>query len=188
MINFSSLTGRIDKKRLFMVVLALLLILNIGRLAMGYYQNQKEEVKSRIGLLNQYRKVVVMQPQLKKRVTELEKRAEQIDRYLFSGSSVEEISSAMQIMLQNKVADAGLEPESIRPMRQGGNVKPGEIEDLVIKMRLSGSLDQFVDFLANLYRSSKLIKIETFSLKPYKAGLKISLDVKGFYHLAQPGS
>ena len=188
MINFSSLTGRIDKKRLLMVVLALLLILNIGRLAMGYYKNQKEEVESRIGLLNQYRKAVAMQPQLKKRVKQLEKRAEQFDRYLFSGSSVEEISSAMQIMLQNKVADAGLEPESIRPMRQGASGKPGETEDLVIKMRLAGSLDQFVDFLANLYRSRELIKIETFSLKPYKAGLKISLDVKGFYHLTQPSS
>ncbi|MEA3548132.1 MAG: type II secretion system protein GspM [Thermodesulfobacteriota bacterium] len=188
MINFSFLTGRIDKKRLFMVVLALLLILNIGRLSLGYYQNQKEEVENRIDLLNQYRKAVVMQPQLKKRVAQLEKRSEQIDRYLFSGSSVEEISSAMQILLQNKVADAGLEPESIRPMRKGANVKPGEIADLVIKMRLVGTLDEFVDFLANLYRSSELIKIETFSLKPYKGGLKISLDVKGFYHLAQPDS
>ncbi|MEA1947251.1 MAG: hypothetical protein U9N83_08105, partial [Thermodesulfobacteriota bacterium] len=52
-IIFSFLTGRFYKKRLFMVVLALLLILNIGRLAMGYYQNQKEEVENRVGLLNQ---------------------------------------------------------------------------------------------------------------------------------------
>lgn len=168
-----------------MVVLALFLILNIGRLAMGYYQNQKEEVESQVGLLNQYRKAVALQPQLKKRAMQLEKRAKQFDRYLFSGSSVEEISSAMQIMLQNKVANAGLEPESIRPMRQGAKGKPDETEDLVIKMRLSGSLDQFVAFLANLYRSRELIKIEAFSLKPYKGGLKISLDVKGFYHLVQ---
>jgi Tfp pilus assembly protein PilO len=176
--------SRIDRKKMLVLVGVVLLLLNVARLARNYYIDQKEEVKSRINLLDQYKQAAARLPGLKKRVKQLERKNKQFDKFYFSGSSEEEISSAMQIELQKKVSSAGLEPESIRPIRRGR--KSGSSEEIMIKLRLNGNLDQFLDFLADLYGSKKYFKMESFTIKPAKADkLKIFLEFKGFYHLEQ---
>ena len=53
-------------------------------------------------------------------------------------------------------------------------------------MRLAGTLEEFISFLGNLYKSGNLFKIESFTLKPYKkTELKIFLDMKGFYKIVK---
>jgi hypothetical protein len=90
----------------------------------------------------------------------------------------------MQIMLQELVTKAGLEPESIRPMVSGTQKGPRDFHEISIKIRLAGTQSQFVDFIAQLYRSDKLFQVESFTLKPYKKSeMKIFIDLKGFYTL-----
>ena len=174
--------SRTDRKKLLVIAGLALLLLNLGRLGRNYYIDQKEEISSRINLLNQYQQVAARLPALKKRVRELEKRNRQYEKFFFTGLSQEEISSAMQIELQQKVSRAGLEPESIRPIRKGS--KAGSAEEIVVKLRLSGTLDQFLDFLADMYKSKKFFKMESFTIKPSKGDkLKIFLEFKGFYRL-----
>ncbi len=180
--SFLDFIGRIDRKKLLLVIGVVLLLLNIGRLARSYYIDRKEEVNSQINLLAQYKQAAARLPDLQKRVKQLEKKNQQFAKFYFIGSTEEEISSAMQIELQKKVSSVGLEPESIRPIRRGS--KSGSSEEIVIKMRLNGNLDQFVDFLVSLYGSKKFFKMESFTIKPAKADkLKIFLEFKGFYHL-----
>ncbi len=174
--------NRLDRKKLLIIVGVVLLILNVGRLGRNYYTSRKEEVSSRINLLNQYKRDVARLPGLKKRVRQLERENQQLEKFFFTGSSEEEISSAMQIELQKKVSSVGLEPESVRPVKKAG--KPGSAEEIVIKLRLNGNIDQFVDFLTDLYGTKKLFKLESFTIKPVKADkLKIFLEFKGFYRL-----
>ncbi len=181
MFNF---INRFDRKKMLIVVGVVLLVLNVGRLGRGYYFDQKEEVNSRINLLVQYKQAAARLPGLKKRIAQLERQNQQYEKFFFSGSTEEEVSSAMQIELQKKVSSAGLEPESIRPMGKGS--KGEQTEEIVVKLRLSGNLDQFLDFLTDLYTSKKFFRMESFTIKPAQAGqLKIFVEFKGFYRLEQ---
>ncbi len=174
----------LDRKVLLLSLGALLLALNLGRLAWGTYSNQIDEAEARMALLAQYESAVEELPNLKKRVGRQKQRAARLEKYLFSGESEEEVSSAMQIVLQEKVTKAGLEPESIRPLVSGKKNLNREFNEITIKIRLAGTLEHFVVFLADLYRLDKLFQIESFTLKPYKKNeMKIFLDLKGFYSI-----
>lgn len=175
----------LDRKILLLVFGGILLLLNIGRLSMQAYSNQITEVEEKQNILSQYQKTVQQLPALKKRVAYLTQKAQTVDRYLFNGTSDEEVSSAMQIMLQEQVTKAGLEPESIRPLVSRGNKNVGHnFHEISIKLRLSGTQSQFVDFIAALYRSDKFFQVESFILKPYKTTeMKFYIDLKGFYSL-----
>ncbi len=64
--------------------------------------------------------------------------------------------------------------------------KEKEIHDIAIKLRLAGDIQGFLEFLAGLYRSERLFVIDNFVLKPDRNGkLKILMDLKGFYRLAE---
>ena len=183
--NFKQLLSRFQNKTLLIAFAAILLVLNIGRLAIGYYNDRQEEVMNKIALLEQYRDSTQILNQLKSRVTTLERQKQMLDRYFFTGSSEEEVSSAMQIQLQEQVINANLEPEFLRPVRRGDTGKGKEFDEISINVRMSGSLDSFVAFLKNLYKSKNLFKIVSFTLKPYKnTELKIVLEVKGYYKLS----
>lgn len=174
----------IDRKILLFVIAGLLLAVNLFRLAANTYSNQVEEVEARKNLLAQYQSTVNKLPNLKKKVARLEQRATSLERYLFRGSSEEAVSSAMQILLQEMVTKAELEPESIRPMMSGTRTVARDYYEIAIKIRLGGTLNQFMDFMVQLYRSDKLFQIESFTIKPYKkTEMKIFLDVKGYYTL-----
>ncbi|MBI5557598.1 MAG: type 4a pilus biogenesis protein PilO [Deltaproteobacteria bacterium] len=174
----------LDRKILLLGAGSLLLLFNIARLGWGFYTDQLAEAEAKQSQLTQYRDTVEQLPSLKKRVARLKQKSANLEKYLFKGNSEEEISSAMQILLQEQVTKAGLEPESIRPMVSGSKTASHDFHEISIKIRLSGTLSQFVDFVAQLYRSDKLFQIENFTLKPFKKSeMKIFIDLKGFYTL-----
>lgn len=174
----------LDRKTLLLSIGALLLLVNLFRLAWGAYTGLTQDVEANRELLTQYQTTVSELPNLKKRVGRQKQRAIQLEKYLFSGNSEEEVSSAMQIMLQEQVTKAGLEPESIRPMATGKKNPIRDFNEIEIKIRLAGTLNQLMDFLSELYKSDKVFQVESFTLKPYKKNeMKIFLDMKGFYSL-----
>ena len=94
----------------------------------------------------------------------------------------------MQLKLQEHISTSGLVLETLRPTFQRDKAKDKDIGEVQIKMRLSGSLDEFARFLASLYKSKHLFHIESFTLKPFRgAGLKIFIDMKGFYMATENG-
>ena len=172
----------VDRKAMLLALGGLLLLFNIVRLSWGAYSDQNAELAAKQNLLEQYQDTVASLPALKKGVARLKQRSARLEKYLFAGVSEEEVSSAMQIMIQEQVTRAGLEPESIRPLITGGKSAPRDFHEIAIKIRLSGTMSQFMDLISRLYRSDKLFQIESFTLKPYKkAEMKIFLDIKGFY-------
>ncbi len=174
-----------DRKALLLALGALLLLFNLGRLAWGTYQGQLEELQAQRDLLDQYQETVSSLPVLKKKVARLQQRANQLKKGLFVAVSEEEVSSIMQIMLQELVTKSGLAPESIRPLVTGGKSAPRDFHEIAIKMRLSGTMNQLMAFISDLYRSDRLFRVESFTLKPYKkAEMKVFLDIKGYYALA----
>ncbi|MFZ5760632.1 MAG: type II secretion system protein GspM [Thermodesulfobacteriota bacterium] len=180
----------LDRKALLLAIGALLLLFNLGRLAWGTYEGQLEELQAQRGLLDQYQETVSSLPVLKKKVARLQQRANQLKKGLFVAASEEEVSSIMQIMLQELVTKSGLAPESIRPLVTGGKSAPRDFHEIAIKIRLSGTMNQFMAFISDLYRSDRLFRIESFTLKPYKkAEMKVFLDIKGYYALSgQPAT
>ena len=179
---------RFDRKVILLVSVALLLLLNLVRIAGGYYKEQVTEVETQQALLSQYQATVKKLPDLKKRVGSLERRAAFLEGYLFTGNSVDDISSAMQIMLQKMVTDSGLDPESIRPIIKGKKGQEGKYEAIEIKIRLAGTMPQLVDFLGRFYKNKKLFVVESFTVKPYKkTQLKVFFDIKGFYSIKAAG-
>jgi hypothetical protein len=53
---------------------------------------------------------------------------------------------------------------------------------MVVKMRLTGTMTEFLDFMKRLYGDEKFFKVEKVTMRPFrKAGLKIYLEIKGYY-------
>jgi len=182
--RLSQLLGRYRSKPLLIAAALLLFVLNLGRLAVDYYEKQQEEVASKIALLDQYQTATRKLVQLQRNVPQLEEHKQQLEEYLFSGESEDKITSAMQIKLQEQISKAGLELESLRPTVLDNKNKGKGYGEIPIKVRLSGTLNQFIDFLADFYRTKNLFRIESFTLKPYKqAELKLFIEFKGFYKL-----
>jgi Tfp pilus assembly protein PilO len=168
-------------------LVGVLLVLNIGRFAYSRYQEAREGIESKQALLDQYKISTKSLDSLREKIRQLEDRRRQFDGYLFTGTDKEDIASAMQLKLQELLGAAGLTPESLRPLSKSGgkddNKRYGEV---VVKIRLTGELDNFMKFLASLYRLDYLFKVENFTLKPFKkTELKVFLELKGFYHLAE---
>ena len=73
-------------------------------------------------------------------------------------------------------------------MTRGGgdrDEKDNPVREVVINMRLSGTLEGFLELIAELYRSDLLFKVDSFVLRPFKGTeMKILLDITGFYRLA----
>jgi hypothetical protein len=187
MINVQVFIHKIRSKPFLIGLAVALLLLNAARLLVNYYQDRQLQVESRVALLQQQQHSLEKLDDLRKSVAALEARKEQLRHYLFIGESEERIASAMQITLQEKVSKAHLEPESLRPILRGGDKgEEKKIQDISIKLRLSGDIQGFLDFIAELYRSDSFFLIENFVLKPDRQNkLKILMDLKGFYQLSQ---
>ena len=182
-----------DRKTLLYAVAGLLLLLNLGRFGWLAVAGWQESIDDRVTLLVKYRKAVGRIDSLKGEVTMLERQHQTLTSYLFSGTSEEEAASAMQVVLQDEVVKAGLEPEMLQPTtgeaanKPEAGKKPG-LSAITIKLRLGGTLNNFAQFIQGLYRAKKLFTIENCTIKPYKKDdLKIYLEVKGYYAPA-PGA
>ena len=74
----------------------------------------------------------------------------------------------------------------IRQKKEAGHEKGEDtpvLGEVVIKARLAGTLMQFMDLISEIYKGKEFFKIENFSLKTYKNGLKIFIDLRGYYIL-----
>ena len=181
----TDLLQRIDRRLLLAGVAGLLLLLNLGHYATQALHGWQERIDQQELLLAKYRKASGGIDNLKRGVALLEQHQQQLQASLFSASSEEEVASSMQILLQELVVKAGLEPEFLQPVKGGSSPdKDQPFADITVKLRLSGSLNNFVAFIQHLYGTQRLITVESFSLKPFRGSeLKIFLEVKGYYSL-----
>lgn len=172
-----------------LVVVGILALLNVGRLAVGKYHEVFEGIESKQALLDQYRISTQNIEALRLRIKQLEDRRRQFNKYMFTGTSKDDIASAMQLKIQELLGAAGLSPESLRPVVKGREKGDDKIYgEVTVKIRLSGELEGFMKFLSSLYRLNYLFKIENFTLKPFKnRDLKVFLELKGYYLLAEAG-
>ncbi|MHB8149724.1 MAG: type II secretion system protein GspM [Desulfobulbia bacterium] len=179
---------RFERRHLLAGAAAVLLVLNLGSWAMGYLDARQEELADRMEMLAQYREAVQRLPEIEDRVAVLSRQQQQLESFLFQGENEEKIASAMQIMLQSEVSNAGLEPEFIQPMRAGEGGDRKEHGEIAIKMRMSGALNDLGRFLHSRYASKQFFRIESLTIKPFRPGeLKISLDVRGYYKIGKEG-
>lgn len=181
---------RFDRRYLLAGVAAVLLVANLGSWGLSYLDSRQEVLAERMDMLAQYREASQRMPEIEERVALLSRRQQQLESFLFQGENEEKIASAMQIMLQSEVTNAGLEPEFIQPVRagEGGGGDRKNHGEIAIKIRMSGALNDFGKFLHSRYASRQFFRIESLSIKPYRPGeLKISLDVRGYYKVAKEG-
>ena len=104
-----------------------------------------------------------------------------LDSSLLKGKSKDVARSTMQIQVQSMLTSSGLEPESLRPVtaRESGNET---IHSVLLKLRLSGSIEQFQKFLTTLYKADTFFHIEGLTIKPFKHNqLKIYMDLRSYY-------
>lgn len=186
--DISRFFSRFERRSLLIAAAVLLLLLNLGRWAAASYQARQVELESNTARLEQYLAVTEKTEELENRLEQLLRQKGQVEKYFFSGETADKIASAMQIRIQSMVTKSGLQSESIRPLRQGKDEGRGKDEagqplgEVLIKARLAGTLSQFMDFVAEIYRGREFFKIENFSLKPYKnSGLKIFVELRGYY-------
>ncbi|MGV1100717.1 type II secretion system protein GspM [Thiovibrio sp. JS02] len=182
--------NRFERRHLLVGVAAVLLLLNLGRWGVDYVNARQEELAGRMDLLAQYQEAVRRLPEIERRVSLKSRRQQQLEALLFAGDSEEKIASSMQISLQSQISKAGLEPEFIQPVRSGGGqaIDRQGHGDLAIKIRMSGSLNDFAKFLQILYASNQLFLIENYTIKPFSQGeLKIFMEVRGYYKISKTG-
>lgn len=171
-------------RTVLIVVAAVLLAANVVRLLYAARRNMVAGIESKVATLESARRQKAALARLASGRKALEARAAAVEKQLFSGAGEEEVASAMQIRLQKMVAASGIESESIRPVPAA--LKPGEKEGvlipMVVKMRLTGTMTEFLDFMKRLYGDEKFFKVEKVTMRPFrKAGLKIYLEIKGYY-------
>ena len=185
MSRFTQLISSLRTRKSLLIIAVLLLSINIFRVTTNHFNQQQEAILDQTTKLEQYRIATRKLVEMRGKVAWLNKQNKEMDSYLLGGKSEEKIVSDMQITLQEQITKAGLAVESLRPIRRPDRAKAKDIDygEVTIKIRLSGTLNQFIDFLAQLYQSKSLYHVESLTLKPYKKGLKFFLDVKGYYKI-----
>lgn len=179
---------RFQRRSLLVAAAVLLIIVNLGVWVNDTYDIRQQEVESKAAQLSQYQLVIGKGKAVDERLEQLLVLEKQAGQYFFTGEDDNKISSAMQLRVQALVAKAGLQAESIRPTMRKSDLKQdkeGEgavLGEVLIKVRLAGTIDEFLDFLAELYRGKEFFEIESISLTPYRnTGLKIFIELKGYY-------
>lgn len=182
---------QIGSRGLLLSMVGLLLFVKLGLQLQDAYQADQADLASRQASLARYQKLTGKFPELQDQLQRLTAERERLGGILFTGSSEENIISAMQLDLQALVTTAGLEAETIRPIKQknaqslGGETGLGEV---AIKVSLNGTLAECLSFLAELYGSGKFYKVEAVTLSPYKkTDLKILIDLRGYFITTAPG-
>ncbi|HFQ81183.1 MAG TPA: hypothetical protein ENK33_07415 [Desulfobacterales bacterium] len=185
--QISQILSQLRSRNGLIAIAVLLAVLNIGRLAISRYDDIMTGIQTKRALLDQYRTTTGNLDKLKKKLKELEGRQRQFDARLFTGNSAGEITSVMQIKLQDILHQAGLSPESLRPSYRSIQDKNKIYGEVLVKIRLTGRLDNIVKFLALVYKSNYFLKIDNFTFKAFRNDqLKVFIAIKGFYRLAKP--
>jgi len=188
--NITRFLSRFERRSLLIAVAVALAVLYLGVWAVDSYKARQADLESKRTRIEQYNDIAGRTGELEERLKSLNRHKTKIEKYFFSGATDDEIASAMQVRIQALVSRAGLQAESIRPIRQKKQVAPEKGEgapvfgEVAIKVRLVGTLMEFMDFISELYKGKEFFKVETFNLKPYRnTGLKIFVDLKGYYIL-----
>ena len=180
------------------VLVSLTVVLLCAKLVMGVwdsYQADQVVLETRKTSLARYRTLTARAPELRLRLEQLTAEQDKLGKFLFSGPNEESILSGMQLDLQALVTTAGLEAETIRPIKQKNeqkNEKDGQkgvsdMGEVVIKANVNGTLDQYLALLAELFSSGKLYRIEAVTLAPRKkSDLKIGIDLRGYFVTTAP--
>lgn len=171
-----------------LTIVGLLVLLNGVRLLNGKYAEIVQSVESKQALLGQYRMSTKDIDAVRTKVQQLETRKKQFESHLFHGETEKDVTSAMQIKLQEILAKVGMTPESLSPATKGGKDNSGNpYGEVLIKIRLGGTLENFIKFLAELYKMEYLFRVENFTVKPFKKeDVKIFLELKGYYRTTEP--
>ena len=170
-----------------LVIVGLLVLLNAVRLINGKYDDILQGVESKQALLGQYRMSTKDIDSLRTKIQQLESRKSQFETHLFRGETEKDVTSAMQIKLQEVLGRVGLSPESLSPATKGGKEDGTAYSEVVIKIRLGGTLENFMKFLAELYKMDSLFRVDNLTIKPLKKEeVKIFLELKGYYRLNDP--
>lgn len=171
---------RLDRKTVLVALASLFLAVTLMRFAVGMYQEKVFDIEAKEAILFSQQKSSRKLPSLQKEKALLEREVKRTAAFLFHGPQVDTVTSTMQILLQSMITKAGLEPESLRPL--GAQTHKGDLSTIAIKMRLNGSLDNFAEFLADLYGNEKFFLVENCTIKPdKKKGVKVFMDLKVFY-------
>ncbi len=129
MINIALIIERLRTRRALITIALVLLALNLFRIVYDHFEERDTEISSKIELLQQYRKSTLKLAETKTRVALLSSRKDQLDSYLLSGKSVEEINSDVQIKLQELITSSGLSVESLRTVKQRYSQKDKDQDD-----------------------------------------------------------
>jgi hypothetical protein len=167
-----------------LVVVGLLVLLNGVRLINGKYADILQGVESKQSLLGQYRMSTKDIDSVRVKTQQLEVRKTQFETHLFRGETEKDVTSAMQIKLQEVLGRVGMNPESLSPVSKGGKDDGKPYGEVIIKIRLGGTIEGFVKFLAELYKMDYLFRVENVTVKPLKKDeVKIFLELIGYYRL-----
>lgn len=175
---------QIGSRGLLLGLVGLLLLVKLGLNMQDSYKTAQDDLEKRQASLTRYQKLTGKIPELKSQLQRLTAERERLDKILFTGSSEENIISAMQLDLQALVTTAGLEAETIRPVKQKNAQEGGEpgLGEVAIKATMNGTLASYQAFLAELYRSDRFYKVEAVTISPYKkSDLKILIDLRGYF-------
>jgi len=163
-----------------LVIVGLLAFLNAVRVINGKYTDALQGMESKQALLGQYRMST-------KDIDAVRTKVQQLETHLFRGEAEKDVTSAMQIKLQEVLGRVGMNPESLSPVTKGGKDDGNPYGEVIIKIRLGGTLENFIKFLAELYRMEYLFRIENVTVKPLKKEeVKIFIELKGYYWLNEP--
>lgn len=184
--SISRILHRVGSRGLLLGVVGLLVLIKLGLWLQESYQADQAELDNKKASLVRYRKLSGKIPELRSQLQLLDIEREKLGKNLFTGPSEENIISAMQLDIQALVVTAGLDAEAIRPLKQKSAMQVGgdssALGEVAIKASLVGTLTEFQAFLAELYRSPKVYKIEALTLTPFKkTELKISIDLRGYF-------
>jgi len=180
-----------NPRRVLIGIALVLLLVNLYSWLGGHYRTMKVDVDSKVALLESYQRQKGRLVDLSEREAKLRNMAGDLKKRLFAGAGESEVASAMQIKLQSMVKTSGIESESIRPVAAPVKDKGGKAEriiPLVVKMRLTGTMPEFLTFMKLLYGDETPFRIKVMTVRSYrKAGVKIFLELRGYYQL-NPGS
>jgi len=183
MSRIAQFTASLMNRKALITIAVILLFINLFRIVIDHFNQKQAAIENRAATLAQYRIATRKLEEMRDKVAWLGSQKKIVDGHLLTGDSEEKMISDMQISLQEQITMAGLAVESLRPTRRTDKTKDQEMGygEVTVKIRLAGTLNQFVDFLAHLYQSQTLYQVESITLKPYKQDLKIFFDVKGYY-------
>jgi hypothetical protein len=174
----------LNQKRLIIsgaVLMSLVACLVFG---LSRYNDMQVELEDREQALFVNQKNVRKLSSIRQQIKQQKQQVIQFERALLKGQGQDKIISTMQIQVQAMLTSADLEPESLRPVTTR-ETSGAVIQSAILKLRISGTFEQFNLFLATIYKADTFYQVEGLTIKPFKQDqLKIYMDLRGYYQIS----